>query len=887
MPRTALCYSLCLLLGLALATSGNGDTPPAADAPDAYRGARIHTAAGAPIDNGVLVVQHGKILAVGTADATPIPAGAVVHDLAGKVIIPGLVDTHSHIGIWPRPHVPAHEDGNEGSGPVQPGLRALDAIWPDDPGIRMATAGGVTTANIMPGSGNVIGGQTLYVKLRGHTVAEMRIADAPVLGGLKMANGENPKNFNFTRNKQPPATRMKLAALQREQFVKAREYQQKWIAYRKAVAEKKEATPPETDPALQPLVEVLERKRTVHFHCHRADDLITALRLAEEFGFEIVLQHATEGYRIADELARRHVPVSLTLVDSPGGKLETAGLLEENAAVLDRAGVKVAVNTDDSITESRFFLRTGAIAVRGGLSEEAALRALTLHGAQMLHLDDRLGSLARGKDADFVVLSGPPFSIYTQVLETYIDGVRRFDRSRQRDWTYQAGGFALPDPERLPKQRPPVKPPSAVKAPELPKNAAFTGTPNRFAILAGRIHTVGKGTITNGVLIVKDGKIEAVASADAAPLPADLPVLTAAVVTPGLIDAHTVVGVTGQLNVPADQDQDEMSDPNQADLRVLDGFNPNEPLLEFLRQNGVTVIHAVPGRANVIAGQTGIFRTEGRTAEQMTLRFPAGLLVNLGEVPKHSYPNKLPTTRMGTAALVRSALAQAQNDLAKRAGKDDKQPPRNLKLEALGLALERKVPVVFSAHRADDIDTALRLAREYHLRPLLDLATEGYLRAEQLAAEKVPVVVHPPMQRVGTMETYNSHLGNAAALADHKIPLAIGTAYESYVPKTRVLRHEAAVAMVNGLGFDRALAAITLEPARLLGIDAQYGSIEAGKVADLVLYDGDPFEHATHVTQTLMDGRVVYDRTEYLKLPYARRALPLAGSGAGCCLGIW
>jgi imidazolonepropionase-like amidohydrolase len=891
MPRAIFC-SACLALCLAVVPTTSGDTPPTTDVPVAYRGARIHTAAGLPIDNGVLIVDKGKILAVGPAASTPIPDKAVVHDLAGKVIIPGLVDTHSHIGIWPRPHVPAHQDGNEGSGPVQPGLRALDAIWPDDPGIRMAVAGGVTTANIMPGSGNVIGGQTLYVKLRGHTVEEMRIADGPVLGGLRMANGENPKNFNFTRSKQPPATRMKLAALQREQFIKAREYQQKWIAYRKAVADKKEATPPETDPNLQPLVEVLQRKRTVHFHTHRADDLITALRLSEEFGFEIVLQHATEGYRIADELARRRIPVSLTLVDSPGGKLETAGLLEENAAVLDKAGVKVAINTDDSITESRFFLRTGAIAVRGGMSEDAALRALTLHGAEMLHLDDRLGSLARGKDADFVVLSGPPFSVYTQVLETYIDGVRRFDRSRHRDWTYQAGGFALADPERLPKPAAPVKPLPVVKTPELPKKApAFRGAPNRFAILAGRIHTVSKGTITNGVIVVKDGKIEAVAADNALPfkLPPDMPILSAAVVTPGLIDAHTVVGVTGQLNVAADQDQDEMSDPNQADLRVLDGFNPNEPLLEFLRTNGVTVIHALPGRANVIAGQTGIFRTEGRTAEQMTLRFPAGLLVNLGEVPKQSYANKLPTTRMGTAALVRSALAQAQADAAKRAAKDEsKQPPRNLKLEALELTMgERKIPVVFSAHRADDIGTALRLAKEYNLRPILDLATEGYLLADELAAAQVPVVVHPTMQRPASMETYNSHLGNSAILADHKVPLAIGTGYESYVPKTRVLRHEAAVAMVNGLGFDRTLSAVTLDAARILGIDEHYGSIEAGKVADLVLYDGDPFEHATHVTQTLMDGRVVYDRTEYLKLPYARRALPLTGGGVGCCLGMW
>src|SRR5207248_6095854 len=157
--------------------------------------------------------------------------------------------------------------------------------------------------------------------------------------------------------------------------------------------------------------EVLERKRTVHFHTHRADDLMTALRLAKEFDFEIVLHHATEGYRVARELAARKVPVSLTLVDSPGGKLEAAGLIEENAAILERAVVPVAVNTDDAITESRFFLRTGALAVRGGMSEGSALKALTVNGARVLHLEDRVGSLAKGKDADFVVLSGPPFSV--------------------------------------------------------------------------------------------------------------------------------------------------------------------------------------------------------------------------------------------------------------------------------------------------------------------------------------------------------------------------------------------------------------------------------------------------------------------------------------------
>src|SRR5262245_40276409 len=340
--------------------------------PIAFVGARIHTAAGAPIPTGTLVVHKGKVVAVGPSGEVQVPDGATVVDVANREIIPGLVDTHSHVGIFSRPSVSSNSDGNEASGPVQPGLRALDAINPDDPGIRMAVAGGVTTANIMPGSGNVIGGQTVYVKLRGRTVEEMRIPGT--VGGLKMANGENPKRFNFERRKAAPATRMKLAALQREQFVKAAEYRRQWDAYRKAGEDKKDAKAPERDVAMEALVEVLERKRTVHFHSHRADDLLTALRLSEEFGFELVIQHGTEGYRVADELARRKIPVSLTLVDSPGGKAEVAGLLEENAAILDRAGVKVAVNTDDAITESRFFLRTGAIAVRGGLSEETALR---------------------------------------------------------------------------------------------------------------------------------------------------------------------------------------------------------------------------------------------------------------------------------------------------------------------------------------------------------------------------------------------------------------------------------------------------------------------------------------------------------------------------------
>jgi imidazolonepropionase-like amidohydrolase len=567
------------------------------------------------------------------------------------------------------------------------------------------------------------------------------------------------------------------------------------------------------------------------------------------------------------------------------------GLLEENAALLTKAGVKVAINTDDFVTESRFFLRTGAIAVRGGLSEAEALKALTLHGAQMLHLEDRCGSLEKGKDADFVVLSGAPFSVYTQVLQTYIEGEKVFDRTQHEDWTYQAGGFALPqNGRRLPKRAEAVKPQPRAKAPAVPEAApALKESPKRYAVFAGRAHTVGKGTIEDAVILVEDGKIKHVGPRKDFDLPARTPVVTAAVATPGLIDAHSVVGLSGALNFKkADQDQDETSDPNQADLRVLDSFNPQEPLLQFIREQGVTVIHAMPGRANVIAGQTGIFRTHGRTAEGMTVRFPAGVLVNLGEVPKSTYAGKLPNTRMGTANLLRSAFAGAQTHARKKQTAKDPPAP-NLKHDALELALQKKVPVIFAAHRADDLMTALRLAREFDLKPMLTLATEAYLIPEAIRDAQVPVILHPTMQRPSTMETFHSQLGTAALLTDHKVPTAICTAFEGYVPKTRVLRYEAAIAMVNGLGFDRALGSITLDAAKILGIEAQYGSLEPGKVADLVLYDGDPFEHSTHVTHTILGGRVIYDRAEYLALPFERRALPLSASGGdyGCCLGVW
>jgi imidazolonepropionase-like amidohydrolase len=262
------------------------------------------------------------------------------------------------------------------------------------------------------------------------------------LGGMKMANGTNPKGYGSKG--QAPMTRMEEAALARGIYVKAQQYKDKWDAYAKAVAAKdKNAKEPDHDLGLDAVVQVLDGKRVVHNHTHRADDVMTVLRLADEFHYRVVVHHGTESCEVADELAKRHIGVSFTMIDSPGGKPETINFSISCPARLEKAGVKVAFNTDDPITNSRLLLRSAALGVRGGMSEDAALKGLTIYPAEMLDLQSRVGSLEVGKDADFIVLSGAPLSVYTHVIETWIEGEKVFDRNNPADLRYATGGFEV------------------------------------------------------------------------------------------------------------------------------------------------------------------------------------------------------------------------------------------------------------------------------------------------------------------------------------------------------------------------------------------------------------------------------------------------------------
>jgi imidazolonepropionase-like amidohydrolase len=400
----------------------------------AFTGATIMPVTEPPIENGTLLIRDDLILAVGAS--VRIPRGARTVDVSGAVIVPGLVDSHSHIG---------EVAGGDASAPMQPEARVLDSINVRDAGFKRARAGGITTANLMAGSGHLMSGQTIYVKLReGNTIESLayRASDGDIAGGMKMANGTN------SRGEPPfPGTRAKSAALVRQQFVAAQEYRDK---IRRADGDPEKM--PERDLGLEALVEVLEGDRVVHHHTHRHDDIVTVLRLREEFGYRVVLHHVSEAERVAQEIAAAKVPVSLIIVDSPGGKLEAMNLNFESPPVLERAGVDVGFHTDDYITDSRLFLRMGAIAVRTGMSRGKALEGLTMAGARMLGLDERIGSLEEGKDADFVVLSGDPFSVYTRVLETWVEGRNVFDIDEPEDRAVADGAYGALIPSSVAHQ---------------------------------------------------------------------------------------------------------------------------------------------------------------------------------------------------------------------------------------------------------------------------------------------------------------------------------------------------------------------------------------------------------------------------------------------------
>ena len=382
----------------------------------------------------------------------------------------------------------------------------------------------------------------------------------------------------------------------------------------------------------------------------------------------------------------------------------------------------------------------------------------------------------------------------------------------------------------------------------------------QIAVRGETVHTMAGQAIRDGVVLVRGGKIERVGPASSVAIPSGYRVVTARVVTPGLIDAHTVVGLSGYLNQPHDQMQVERSSPMQPELRALDAYDARERLIEWLRGFGVTTMHTGHGPGALVSGQTMIVKTTGDEVDDAVVVPVAMVAVTIGDGALME-GGRAPGTTAKMVAMLRGEFLKAQEyDRKQQSAKEGEKPARDLRMEMYARVLRRELPLLVTAERAQNIVAALRLAKEFNIRIVLDGAAESYLVADQIKAAGVPVIVHPTMYRAAG-ETENLSMETAATLRHAGITVALQSGFEAYVPKTRVVLFEAGVAAANGMTFDEALAAVTIDAARVLGIESRVGSLEAGKDADLALFDGDPFEYTTHVTAVVINGRVVSEET--------------------------
>ncbi len=394
---------------------------------------KVMTITQGTLERGTVLIKGGRIVAVG--EEVEIPEDAEVYDATGKVVMPGLIDAHCHVGLWPEGIGQEYSDGNEMTDPITPHLRALDAVHPEDPAFKELMAAGVTTVLTGPGSGNLIGGQWVCLKTAPKPSVEQMVLLEPA--GMKMALGENPKRV-YGGQKKAPSTRMGNAATLRAALVDAQNYLEKWRRYETELAEyqakadagDEDAKPPkapERDLKLEALGKVLRREMKARIHAHRADDMLTAIRIAEEFNLDLTLEHATEGYKIADILAAKGIPVTAGPILFSREKYELKGMTPQNPGLMAKAGVKVAIQTDE-MSAVKYLTINATLAVREGMPEEEALKAITINAAEIIGVADRVGSLEVGKDADLVVFSGHPFDYRAMAELVLVDGQVAYKR---------------------------------------------------------------------------------------------------------------------------------------------------------------------------------------------------------------------------------------------------------------------------------------------------------------------------------------------------------------------------------------------------------------------------------------------------------------------------
>jgi imidazolonepropionase-like amidohydrolase len=797
------------------------------------RAGKIYTATRGTIIDGMILIEKGKISGVGKNLA--VPAGAL--EIDASVVVPGFIDIHSHVGTFSVPFVEENYDGNEATNPVTPQARALDGFNFDDPAIRAAREGGVTTIVSRPGSLNVIGGTSVAVKMKNAPPAEMIIKEDC---DLKMAIEGNPSGY-YAGLHQMPSTVMAVYTVARKAFIEAQEYRKSWEDYEKSKASGKPMAMPKRDLGKDVLVRVLKREIPVHIHVYTASEIMTSIRLADEFGFRLSLGHSDKSYLVVDELAKRKdvfVNVGPAMFETyHQNSLEFANV----PAILANAGIKVSLQTDAG-PEQQNLRQFASLCVRYGMTEDDALKSVTINAAEAVDLAGRIGTIEPGKDADLVILDGEPFEFLTSVRKVIIDGRLEFENP-------------LPSAAGAPSAR-------ASRPLNVPAEAMSAA---RFAVMGGTVYTMSGAPISNGIVVIKDGRIEKVGGPEV--LPEGCPVVDAGdfVVMPGLVAARTHIGLTS--NWRWQSSIDENSKPIVPEIEAKHGIEPQSLMFYLAHELGMTSALITPGDLEVIGGQGLALKTWGSVVDRMIIKDRAVMVFGLGTQAKRK--QQMPSTRMGIAALLRETLVKAREYRdSLDAFKKDKRgttPTRDLSLEALVPVINGETPALIHCERKSDIMTALNLADEFKLKIILDGATDAYKLVDEIRKRGVPVILENTMRGAGNIEDAGFNVSNPAILAKAGIPVAFRSKEGQWEwPAAGMtggdLLEIAAFASRFGMPEDAALRAVTIDAARIAGIGDRVGSLEPGKDADILILGGHPLRTTSVPEAVFLNGKLIYQR---------------------------
>lgn len=837
------------------------------------REATVLTVSQGTLSDCSILIQNGKIAGVGPDVSAP--EGIQTINLRGYVVMPGVFDPHAHIAL---------DSVNESSGSVTPEVRCADVINSKQRRIYDALAGGCTAIHAMHGSANTIGGQCVQLKMKyGKGASELLVADQHRT--VKFATGENVKSSRAENTidiedgaslSRFPRSRMGVETAMRRAFSAGAEYLRKRVESAQQRRDGANPLPLRRDLRLEALADIIAGEIWINMHCYRADEVLRALNAAEDFGVRMAgLHHILEGYRIMPEIAR-HGASTATFSDWWAYKIEAYDAVPQNAGMLLRAGVNSTIKSDSADLMRHMQLEAAKCMASSNLTSDETLRLITLNAARMFGLEDRLGSIEVGKEADLAVFDGHPLDTFSRCVMTLVDGEiyfthRDFDPllppapQRPVITFFQDGLWKEhADEASWLKDGSGRMPPEAIHL--TPMVAVGQVAPAKsYAIVNATLHPVSGPDIPNATIVLANDRIVAIGPAGTAP-PDDAMVVDAAGlhVYPGLINAATRLGLQEIEAIPVTIDTQEIG-RFQPDVFALSAFNPHSRLINIARSAGVLTANVIPS-GPFVAGQCGLVQLDGWTLRDMILADSVGLVVRVPSLPpKPVVPpdeddeegdkerRKLEQRTAGRQRELRDFFENAQRYAAGRAAGSSAWPldPRYEQMRAY---VAREKPVLLHANSYKEILEALMFAEQLEIRPIILGGQQAWRIAPLLAEKGVPVIYEGVMALPDRFDEWDANYRAAARMAEAGVQFCFAHADADLAKQ---LASEAGFAVAHGLAPDMALRAITLSPAEILGVAGELGALEVGKLGNVLVTTGDILQATTRVVHAFVRGKPV------------------------------